>query len=104
MALYHLCQLQSIVEAQQLDPVLCSVLDLCDLLTGVGVDDLTGGDAHTLDQLHLCLRGPKGGGEEASGSTGPLQGKEAQRRATSQLALGRAVHNGIQGSSGESKG
>jgi hypothetical protein len=37
------------------------------LLTGVGVDDLTGRDANTLDQLHLCLWGPKGSGEEAPG-------------------------------------
>lgn len=59
VALYHLCQLHLVVKAQQPDPVLGSVLDLCNLLTGVGADDLTGRDANTLDQLHLCLWVPK---------------------------------------------
>lgn len=80
VALRHLCQLHLVVKAQQLDPMLGSILDLCNLLTGVGVDDLTGRDANMLDQLHLCLWGPKGGGEEAAGPAGPTEAKEAQMR------------------------
>lgn len=55
VALDHLGQLHFIVEAQQPHPMLGSILDLCNLLTGVGTDDLTGRDTDMLDQLHLCL-------------------------------------------------
>lgn len=60
--------------------MLGSILDLCNLLTGVGVDDLTGRDTNTLDQLHLCLWGPKGDGEEAQGLLGPTEVEEAQMK------------------------
>lgn len=49
--------------------MLGSILDLGNLLTGVGTDDLTGRDTNVLDQLHLCLRSSKGRGEEAAGES-----------------------------------
>lgn len=80
VAFYHLCQLHLVVKAQQPDPMLGSILDVCNLLTGVAVDDLTGRDTNMLDQLHLCLWDPKGGGEEAPEPAGPTEAKEAQMR------------------------
>lgn len=80
VVLRHLCQLHVVVKAQQLDPMLGSILDLCNLLAGIGIDDLTGRDAKTLDQRHLCLWGPKGGGEEVPGSAGSAEAKETQMR------------------------
>ena len=61
------------------------------MLTGIGIDDLTGGDTNILDQLHLCLWGPKGGGEEAPEPAGPMEAKEAQMRGKV-IAMPKEVH------------
>ena len=71
--------------------MLGSILDVCNLLTGIGIDDLTGGDTNMLDQLHLCLWGPKGGGEEAPEPAGPMEAKEAQMRGKV-VAMPKGVH------------
>ena len=71
--------------------MLGSILDVCNLLTGIGIDDLTGRDTNMLDQLHLCLWGPKGGGEEAPEPAGPMEAKEAQMRGKV-IAMPKEVH------------